>query len=63
MKSLGAKSAGTVVILFGWLAITVLYLAFFTGGLDFWQKLAIFIASGAIVLAIVCVMWIYWALK
>ena len=63
MNSLGARAAGTVVILFGWFAIAVLYLAFFAGGFDFWQKLAIFIASGAIVLAIVCVMWIYWALK
>jgi hypothetical protein len=63
MNSLGAKAAGTVVILFGWLAIIVLYLAFFAGGFDFWQKLAIFIASGAVVIAIVSVIWIKWALK
>lgn len=63
MNSLGAKAAGTVVILCGWLAIIVLYLAFFAGGFDFWQKLAVFIASGAIVIAIVAVMWIKWAVK
>jgi phosphate starvation-inducible membrane PsiE len=63
MNSLGAKAAGTVVILFGWLAIIVLYLAFFAGDFHFWQKLAVFIASGAIVTAIVAVMWIKWAVK
>lgn len=63
MNSLGAKAAGTVVILFGWLAIAVLYLAFFAGSFDFWQKLAVFIASGAIVIAIVSVMWIKWTAK
>jgi hypothetical protein len=63
MNSMGAKAAGTVVILFGWLAIIVLYLAFFAGSFDFWQKLAVFIASGAIVIGIVAVMWIRWAVK
>ena len=63
MDSLGAKAAGTVAILFGWLAIIVLYLAFFAGNFDFWQKLAIFIASGAVVIAIVSVTWIKWTLK
>jgi len=63
MNSLGAKVAGTVVIIFGWLAITVLYLAFLAGGFDLWQKLAIFIASGAIVIAIVAIIWIKRALK
>lgn len=63
MNSLGAKAAGTVVVLFGWLAFIVLYLAFFTGGFDFWQKAAIFIASGAIVIAVVAVIWIKWTLK
>jgi hypothetical protein len=41
----------------------VLYLAFFAGGFDFWQKLAIFIASGAIALGIIAIVWIRWALK
>jgi hypothetical protein len=61
MNSLGVRAAGTVVVLFGWLAIVVLYLAFFAGGFDFWQKLAIFIASGAVI-AIVAIVWIRWAI-
>lgn len=36
MNSLGAKVAGTLVIIFGWLAITVLYLAFFAVDFDLW---------------------------
>jgi len=63
MNSIGAKAAGTVVVIFGWLAFIVLYLAFFAGGFDFGQKVAIFIASGAIVTAVVAVMWIKWTLK
>ncbi len=63
MNSLKAKTAGTVTILLGWLAFIVLYLAFFTDGFDFWQKVAVFIASGAIVIAVVAIMWIKWTLK
>jgi len=48
MNSLGSKVAATVIIGVGWLAFIVLYLAFFAGNFDFWQKLAILIASGAI---------------
>lgn len=57
-----SRVIGTVVALFGWLAFIVLYLAFFASNFDFWQKIAIFIASGAIVIAIVAVFWIRWAL-
>ena len=63
MNSIGIRAMGTVAVLFGWLAFIVLYLAFFAGSFDFWQKLAIFIASGAIVIATVAVIWIRWALK
>ena len=63
MNSLGTRVAGTVLVGAFWLAFIVLYLAFFAGGFDFWQKLAIFIASGAIVTGIVAVIWIKWALK
>jgi hypothetical protein len=34
MNLLGAKVAGTVVIIFGWFAITVFYLAFLAGDFD-----------------------------
>jgi len=63
MNSIGTRAIETVAVLFGWLAFIVLYLAFFAGSFDFWQKLAIFIASGAIVIAAVAAMWIRWALK
>lgn len=62
MVSFGLRVSGTVAIIFGWLAFIVLYLAFFAGGFDFWQKLAIFIASGAIVIGAVALMWIRYLL-
>jgi len=63
MDHLGARIAGTVVAFLGWLAFIVLYLAFYAGGFTFWQSLAVFIASGAIVIAVIAVMWIYWVMK
>jgi len=63
MNHLGTRVAGTVVALFGWLAFIVLYLAFFGSNFNFWQSLAVFIASGAIVIAVVSVLWIRWALR
>lgn len=63
MKHFGARVAGTVVALFGWLAFIVLYLAFYGVNFTFWQSLAVFIASGAIVLGIISLLWIWWALR
>ena len=63
MDRMRARAAGTVVAIPGWLAFIVLFLAFFAGNLTFWQSLAVFIASGAIVLAIIAVAWITWAMK
>lgn len=63
MNSLGPRAAATVIIGVGWLAFIVLYLAFFAGSFDFWQKLAVLIASGAIACGIVALMWIKWMLK
>jgi len=63
MDSLGLRISATVVAIVGWLAFIVLYLAFFVGNFDFWQKLAVFIASGAIILGIIAIVWIRWALK
>jgi hypothetical protein len=62
MNSMRNRVAGTVIAFFGWLAFIVLYVAFFAGNMDFWQKLSVFIASGAIVTAIIAVLWIRWAL-
>jgi len=50
MVSFAKRVTGTVVVVFWWLALIVLYLTSPAGNFDFWQKLAIFIASGAIVL-------------
>jgi len=58
-----SRIAGTIIIGVCWLAFIVLYLAFFAGNFNFWQKIAIFIASGAIVAGIISVMWVKWALK
>ena len=57
------RTSATVVAVVGWLAFIVVYLAFYTGSFDFWQKLAVFVASGAIVLGIIAILWIRWALK
>jgi hypothetical protein len=63
MDSLGLRISATVVAIVGWLVFIVLYLAFFVGSFDLWQKLAVFIASGAIVLGIIAIVWIRWALR
>jgi membrane protein DedA with SNARE-associated domain len=46
-----------------WFAFIVLYLAFYAGNLDFWQKAAVFLASGALVGAIVGVFWVMYGFK
>jgi hypothetical protein len=58
MNQLRSRLAGTIIIGVCWLAFIVIYLAFFAGSFDFWQKLAIFIASGAIAGGIVAAMWV-----
>lgn len=63
MKSLAPRVYGTIIISVGWLVFIVLYLAFFAVDFDVWQKIAIFIASGAIVSGIIGFMWIRWAIK
>ena len=62
MNHFGTRVAGTIVAFFAWLAFIVLFLAFGVN-FTFWQSLAVFIASGAIVIAIIAVIWIRWALK
>jgi len=41
-----------------WFAIIILYLAFYAAGLNVWQKVAVFLASAAIMGGIVAVLWI-----
>ena len=62
-NSLTSRIIGTVVAFFGWFAFIVLFLAFSPVSLDFWQNVAVFVASGAIVICIVAVLWIRWTMK
>lgn len=62
-NNLQSKVIATVIALFGWLAFIVLFLAFFPANLDFWQNLAVFIASGSIMICIIAVLWIRWAME
>jgi hypothetical protein len=61
MVSLGSRIAATIVVVIFWFAFIVLYLAFFSGGLDWWQRAAVFLASGAIAIGVVAVFWVKWA--
>ncbi len=61
-KSMGTRIVGTILVGTFWFAFVVLYLAFFAASLDFWQKLAIFLASGAIASELIAAFWVRWAL-
>ena len=63
MASLAASVTGTILASVIWFAFIVLYLAFYAGGMDFWQKTAVFLASGAIVAELIGVFWSRYGLK
>ena len=63
MKSVGSKIAVTILISVFWFAFIVIYLAFFAGGLNLWQKVAMFLASGAIASGLIAVLWVKWTMK
>jgi len=63
MVSLGTRISATVLVGALWFASIVLYLAFYAGNLDFWQRAAVFLASMAIACAIIAVFWIRWAMR
>ena len=63
MQSMGSRVAGTILVGVFWFAFIVLYLAFFAESFNFWQKAAIFLASGAIASGLIAVLWVKWALK
>jgi hypothetical protein len=63
MKSVGTKVATTIFFMVFWFAFIVLYLAFFAGGFNLWQKVAVFLASGAIASGIIAVLWVKWTMK
>jgi len=62
MKPMGSRVVGTILVGVFWFAFIVLYLAFFAQNFDLWQKVAIFLASGAIAIGLVSVFWVKWAL-
>jgi hypothetical protein len=63
MVSLAASVTATILAGAIWFAFIVLYLAFYAGGMGLWQKAAVFLASGAIVAAIIGVFWARYGLK
>jgi hypothetical protein len=63
MVSLSIRISATVMVGALWFAFIVLYLAFYAGNLDFWQKAAVFLASMAIACAITAVFWIRWMIQ
>lgn len=63
MVSLSTRISVTVLVGALWFAFIVLYLAFYAGNLDFWQKAAVFLASMAIACAITAVFWVRWTIQ
>jgi membrane protein DedA with SNARE-associated domain len=60
---LALRMAATILAGALWFAFIVLYLAFYAGNLDVWQKAAVFLASGTLVGAIVAVFWVTYGFK
>jgi hypothetical protein len=60
---MGNKIAGTILVSAFWFAFIVIYLAFFAGGLNLWQKAAVFLASGAVATSLIAALWVKWAMK
>lgn len=63
MNSMGTKIVGTILVSVFWFAFIVLYLAFYAGSFDLWQKVAVFLASGAIASGLIAAVWVKWAMK
>ena len=55
--------SGTIIVGALWFAFIVIYLAFYAGNLDFWQKAAVFFASMALAAAAIAVFWVRWAMR
>lgn len=60
--SISSSIIGTIIAAVAWFVFIVLFLAFYAGGFDFWQKLAVFLASAAVVGGAIAVFWTNWAL-
>ncbi|MGA8905568.1 MAG: hypothetical protein WB661_11255 [Candidatus Bathyarchaeia archaeon] len=60
---MGNRIVGTILVSALWFAFIVIYLAFYADGFNLWQKVAIFLASGAIATALISALWVKWAMK
>lgn len=60
---LAPRVAVTIVVGIGWLIFLILFLAFYAGGFNIWQNLAIMLVSLLVVGAILGPMWAYWGMK
>jgi hypothetical protein len=60
---MGTRVTATVLVGVFWFAFVVLYLAFYAGNFNLWQKAAVFLASGAIASGLIAVFWVKWALR
>ena len=61
LASMGSRIAATILIGVFWFAFIVLYLTFFAVDLNWWQKVAMFLATGAIATGLIAVLWVKWA--
>jgi len=62
MKAWESGIIATILVGVFWFAFIVLYLAFYSGNYNLWQKAAVFLASGAIATGLIAVFWVKWAL-
>jgi len=60
---LASRLAATILAAAIWFAFVVLYLAFYAGNLDLWQRTAVFLASGVLVGAVIAVFWVTYGFK
>lgn len=63
MGSMGNRVVGTILVAVLWFAFILIYLAFYADGLNLWQKVAVFLASGAIATGLIAIFWVKWAMK
>ncbi|MFB0499818.1 MAG: hypothetical protein ACETWO_00860 [Candidatus Hadarchaeaceae archaeon] len=60
---LAPRVAVTIVVGIGWLIFLILFLAFYAGGFNIWQNIAIMFVSILVVGAILGPMWAHWGMK
>jgi len=63
MVSIASSITATIIAGTGWFTFIVLYLAFYAGNMNVWQKAAVFLASAAIVGGVITVFWVRYVFK